>query len=99
MVVATHGCELCGDFPVQLHARCHPTAPLRVEMPSPGELVFYCYLPSCNREVTRLRVQSDRYENDHLATALLPILRASGWDLHGNLVCAVLDAADEYRKR
>lgn len=47
------GCELCGDFPVTLHARCHPSAPLRVEMPNANELVLYCYLPKCNRPVAR----------------------------------------------
>ena len=26
------GCELCGDWPVILLSRCHPTAPLRAEM-------------------------------------------------------------------
>lgn len=55
-MVAVSGCDLCGDFPVRLHARCHPTAPLRVETPSPTEVVFYCYLPECNREITRLRL-------------------------------------------
>ena len=49
------GCEMCGDFPVTLYSRCHPTAPLRVEMISPGELVFYCYVPECNREVARMK--------------------------------------------
>ena len=50
------GCDLCGDFPVELHGRCHPTAPLRVVMPSASEVVFYCYLPECNREVARLQL-------------------------------------------
>lgn len=53
------GCDLCGDFPVALVARCHPTAPLRVAMPEPGVLVLYCYLPECNREVTRLKLAED----------------------------------------
>lgn len=52
------GCELCGDFPVQLRAKCHPSAPLRVEMPSGNEVVFYCYVPTCNREVARLPVSA-----------------------------------------
>lgn len=26
------GCELCGDFPVAIRGRCHPTAPLRIEV-------------------------------------------------------------------
>jgi hypothetical protein len=51
-----NGCDLCGDFPVQLRAKCHPTAPLRVEMTHESELVLYCYLPECNREVARIRV-------------------------------------------
>ena len=52
----SNGCELCGDWPVSLRARCHPTAPLRVEMPDDTTMVFYCYLPECNREVTRVKV-------------------------------------------
>ncbi len=43
------GCELCGDFPVHLHGRCHPTAPLRAEMDENGRLSLYCYVPECNR--------------------------------------------------
>ncbi len=50
------GCELCGDWPVFLHARCHPTAPLRAELTPERELVLYCYLPDCNREVARLQL-------------------------------------------
>jgi hypothetical protein len=50
------GCDLCGDFPVELRAKCHPTAPLRVELTEQGELILYCYLPDCNRIVTRLKV-------------------------------------------
>jgi len=53
---AVKGCDLCGDFPVRLHARCHPLAPLRVEMPSAAEIVFYCYVPDCNREVARFPI-------------------------------------------
>lgn len=50
------GCELCGDFPVTLAARCHPSAPLRIVMETPMTLVMYCYVPTCNREVARLQV-------------------------------------------
>ncbi len=50
------GCELCGDFPVHLHARCHPSAPLRAEMNREGELALYCYLPDCNRLVATFAV-------------------------------------------
>jgi hypothetical protein len=55
-----NGCDLCGDFPVELGAKCHPTAPLRVEMTREDELVLYCYLPECNREVARFRVEVTR---------------------------------------
>lgn len=51
------GCDLCGDFPVQLRARCHPTAPLRLEAVSATEIVVFCYVPTCNREVARLRLE------------------------------------------
>ena len=51
------GCDLCGDFPVHLRARCHPSAPLRVEIPSADKIVMYCYM--CNREVARLNLAND----------------------------------------
>lgn len=57
------GCDLCGDFPAELHARCHPTAPLRIEKISETEIVLYCYVPTCNREVARFTLsasQADR---------------------------------------
>lgn len=53
---APQGCELCGDWPVVLLPRCHPTAPLRAEMISEYELVLRCYLPTCGREVVRFEV-------------------------------------------
>jgi len=53
------GCDLCGDFPVRLVGRCHPTAPLRAELTEDNTLVLYCYLPECNREVARLRVAKE----------------------------------------
>lgn len=58
------GCDLCGDFPVRLLPRCHPLAPLRVVMPSADEVVFYCYVPTCNREVTRLKVVTSSEKNE-----------------------------------
>ena len=51
------GCDLCGDFPVTLSAKCHPTAPLMVQMEDVETLVLYCYLPECGREVARLKVK------------------------------------------
>lgn len=48
------GCELCGDFPVQLVGRCHPTAPLRVMLSSAHELELRCYIPACDRLVGKL---------------------------------------------
>lgn len=35
--------------------------------------------------------------NEQIAMALLPALNAAGWNLHGNLIAAVLDALDAYR--
>ncbi len=51
------GCDLCGDQgPLFLHARCHLTAPLQVELD--GEMmILRCYLPECGREVARFKVQ------------------------------------------
>ena len=51
------GCDLCGDNvgPQHLHARCHLTAPLRAELED-GVLTLYCYVPTCNRVVARMRV-------------------------------------------
>lgn len=50
-------CELCGDVPsaLFLHARCHPTAPLRVRKEGPL-LILTCFLPSCGREVARFQI-------------------------------------------
>jgi hypothetical protein len=52
------GCDLCGDFPAVLSPRCHANAPLRVKMVSETELVLYCYVPTCGREVARLHLAS-----------------------------------------
>jgi hypothetical protein len=41
--------------------------------------------------------QSQPASNELIALQLLPLLRAAGWDLHGNLVAAVLDVADQHR--
>jgi hypothetical protein len=54
------GCELCGDFPVRLLPRCHPTAPLRIEITQNRVLVCYCYLPECNREVARFQLPEEK---------------------------------------
>ncbi len=49
-------CDLCGDQgPLVLHARCHLTAPLAVEL-NGDELILRCYLPTCRREVGRFRI-------------------------------------------
>lgn len=50
-------CELCGDFPknMALVSRCHTFSPLRVEKHG-DELVLYCFLPECNREVGRFKL-------------------------------------------
>jgi hypothetical protein len=52
----SQGCDLCGDWPVQLRGRCHPSAPLRASMERPGEVILRCYIPSCNRIVAVLNV-------------------------------------------
>ena len=52
-----NGCELCGDFPIHLHARCHPSSPLRAQMNREGELELFCYLPDCNRHVATFKVE------------------------------------------
>lgn len=54
-------CEFCGDADVtllHLHARCHPTAPLRATLE--GDLLtLFCYLPDCGREVAAFRIRHD----------------------------------------
>jgi len=51
------GCELCGDFPVILAGRCHPSAPVRVVMLDAETLEIRCYLPECDRHITTLKVK------------------------------------------
>ena len=51
-----NGCELCGDFPVVLSGRCHPGAPLRIEMDDSNTMYIYCFLPGCNRLVAKFNV-------------------------------------------
>ncbi len=50
-------CELCGDNhgPLNLHSKCHLTAPLRAELED-GVLTLRCYVPTCNRVVVKMRV-------------------------------------------
>ena len=60
--MSDQGCELCGDIPVDelhLHARCHITAPLRVELHTHGDkriLRVFCYVPDCNRHVADFEI-------------------------------------------
>lgn len=50
-------CEFCGDQgPLFLHARCHLTAPLAVELDG-NTLIIRCYIPDCRKEVARFEVQ------------------------------------------
>lgn len=52
-------CDLCGDVGVlHLHSRCHPSAPLRVEIEG-DRLSLFCYLPECGRLVASFRVRED----------------------------------------
>lgn len=53
-----HGCDFCGDWPVVIVGRCHPTAPLRAELAEDGTLSLFCYLPECSRLVWRVKVES-----------------------------------------
>ena len=67
-IAPARSCDLCADNPqltasvrqlgdgtMHLHARCHATAPLRLELE--GELLrAYCYVPSCNRLVASFTV-------------------------------------------
>lgn len=49
-------CELCGDTAeLHLHGRCHPTAPLRIEL-NKGIMSVFCYLPTCNRLIGQFAV-------------------------------------------
>lgn len=52
-------CDLCADNegPLYLHAACHLTAPLRASIES-GVLTLRCYVPDCNRVVSRMKVTS-----------------------------------------
>lgn len=56
------GCELCGDFPAILSGRCHPCAPLRIEMEDEQTLAIYCFLPDCNRLVAKFTVERQTNE-------------------------------------
>lgn len=50
------GCGLCNDQgPLVLRAKCHLTAPLAVER-NGDELIIRCYVPECNREVARFKI-------------------------------------------
>jgi hypothetical protein len=53
-------CELCGDADgaLFLHARCHPSAPLRARKEG-DVLILSCYLPTCGREVARLHLAGE----------------------------------------
>lgn len=50
------GCELCGDFPVYLSGRCHPTAPVRMVMVDENTVEVRCYLPDCDRFICTLKL-------------------------------------------
>lgn len=63
-------CDLCGDQgPLLLQAKCHMTAPLRVVLDG-DTLILFCYVPECNREVARFKVERG------LPTALYEAMRA-----------------------
>ena len=53
---AGKGCDLCGDFPVILSARCHMTAPLRAIMLDEDTIELRCYLPECDRLVATFKL-------------------------------------------
>lgn len=50
------GCDLCSDFPVHLHGRCHPSAPLRAMLTDEHTMELRCYVPACNRLVATFKV-------------------------------------------
>lgn len=54
-----NSCALCGDVTAAmfLHARCHPSAPLRARKEG-NMLILSCYLPACGREVARLTLEA-----------------------------------------
>ena len=58
--IKSKGCELCGDWPVVLAARCHPTAPLRIELEDDGTLTCFCYVPECRRKVLSIKLTIDQ---------------------------------------
>lgn len=49
------GCELCGDFPTEIHGRCHPTAPVRIVVEDAETVSVRCYVPECDRFIARLK--------------------------------------------
>jgi hypothetical protein len=49
-------CELCGDQPVVLRAKCHFTAPLRAVLDN-NRLELRCYVPECDKLVIAFRVE------------------------------------------
>jgi hypothetical protein len=57
---ATGSCDLCGDTDGRLflQARCHPTAPLRA-IKEGRILILRCYVPTCDREVVRLKLAEE----------------------------------------
>lgn len=50
------GCDFCGGFPARLTGRCHPLAPLHIEMVDSQTMVIRCYVPECNKLVAVLKV-------------------------------------------
>ena len=51
-------CDLCDNSDaLQLSAKCHLTAPLKVELVNQKTLILRCYVPDCSREVARFTVQ------------------------------------------
>lgn len=85
------GCDLCGDFPVALHAKCHPGAPLRVEAPELGILVLYCYVPECGREVWRGTVIDAVLEGQGFEVMKLPEKRVATGDEAARLAIIVAE--------
>lgn len=58
-LVEPPSCSFCGDVPaiLHMHALCHVAAPLRIELHSDGNLVIFCYVSSCNRQIAKLRMR------------------------------------------
>lgn len=67
MLMPDISCDLCADTgPLILRGRCHPTAPLRVDIDN-NVLTLRCYIPDCDRLVAQFKVTE--FQNPEVANA------------------------------